>query len=642
MGDLIGQVVPGRHYFVPVDEFDRVRRLPSDATGRTAVFATLARINALYMIARAGSGHIGSSFSSLDIVSWLFLNVLQDADVYFSSKGHDAPGIYSVMIALGRLPEDKLHRLRRLDGLPGHPDIHTPGIVANTGSLGMGISKAKGMVEAGRLKNSPARVFVMTGDGELQEGQIWESLGSAANRRMHEIVAIVDYNKLQSDTFVSQVSDLGDVVAKFRAFGWHVERCDGHDLAAFRDALERCDAIRDRPKVVIADTIKGRGVSLWESTAMAADQEFYKYHSGAPLAREYRDAVQELIDRANHLLAAEGTSPLQLEQIDVPDSPAPVARQRLIPSYTRALLEAAAKRADLVALDADLILDTGLIEFRGKFPSRFFECGIAEQDMVSQAGGMALSGLLPVVHSFACFLSTRPNEQIYNNCTEGRKIIYVGSLAGLVPGGPGHSHQSVRDISALGAMPGMTLVEPSCEQEVGPLLDWCVDEATGPAYVRLVSVPVAVNFRLPDGYRPAPGRGVTLRDGNDVVIIAYGPVMLSEALKAADDLQSRGLSVRVVNLPWLNQVDGHWLRQSLVNTRLAVTIDNHFLKGGQGEMIAAALCGIAAPKLVSLGLSEVPLSGTNEEVLHAHGLDAAHIARAIEDSGIRQSLPAAT
>ena len=131
-----------------------------------------------------------------------------------------------------------------------------------------------------------------------------------------------------------------------------------------------------------------------------------------------------------------------------------------MPAYGEALIAAAEREPRLVALDADLRLDTGLVAFRERFPERFFECGIAEQDMVSQAGAMALAGLIPVCHSFACFLSTRPNEQIYNNATERSKVIYVGSLAGLVPGGPGHSHQSVRDISALGAVPGMALIEP--------------------------------------------------------------------------------------------------------------------------------------------------------------------------------------
>ena len=166
--------------FVPRSEFERIEGLGLKPAARAALFATLCRINTLYMVARAGSGHLGSSFSSLDIVSWLYLNELHQGDasgdVYFSSKGHDAPGLYAVLLATGLLPFDRIHTLRRLGGLPGHPDVATPGVVTNTGPLGMGISKAKGMILANRLSGRQGRVFVMTGDGELQEGQIWESL----------------------------------------------------------------------------------------------------------------------------------------------------------------------------------------------------------------------------------------------------------------------------------------------------------------------------------------------------------------------------------------------------------------------------------------------------------------------------------
>src|ERR1041385_8150709 len=213
--------------FVPVSEFTRVMDAKGSASAKAAAFAALARINTLYMIAGAWSGHIGTSFSSLEIMSWLFLNELRDldkgpeaADIFFSSKGHDAPALYSVLIGLGLLPADKLHELRRIGGLPGHPHVETPYIQANTGSLGMGVSKAKGMALANRLTHRHRRIFVMTGDGELQEGQFWESLGSAANMRLGEIVAIVDHNKIQSDTWVRNVSELGDVEAKLRAFGW--------------------------------------------------------------------------------------------------------------------------------------------------------------------------------------------------------------------------------------------------------------------------------------------------------------------------------------------------------------------------------------------------------------------------------------
>src|SRR5678809_1367004 len=174
--------------YVPVREFQRLLRADVDAVYRARAFAALARVNTLYMIAGAWSGHIGTSFSSLEIMSWLFLNEIRDldkgddrCDIFFSSKGHDAPALYNVLIGLGLLDEDLLHQLRRLRGLPGHPHVQTPYVQANTGSLGMGVSKAKGMVLANRLQGKERRIFVLTGDGELQEGQLWESLASAVN-----------------------------------------------------------------------------------------------------------------------------------------------------------------------------------------------------------------------------------------------------------------------------------------------------------------------------------------------------------------------------------------------------------------------------------------------------------------------------
>ncbi|WP_441280334.1 transketolase family protein [Tardiphaga sp. 862_B3_N1_1] len=634
MGDLAGQAVEGTLYYAPYAEFERVKDANFAAKDRAAIFADMCRLNALYMIARAGSGHIGSSFSSMDIISWLLLEEMKGPDVYFSSKGHDAPGYYAALIGTGQLDFDLVHKLRQIDGLPGHPDVGTLGMVTNTGSLGMGISKAKGMVLANRLASRVGRVFVMTGDGELQEGQLWESLVSAANMGLHEIVVIVDHNKLQSDTFVKNVSDLGDLEAKFRAFGWRVERCDGHDLNAFAAALASLEG-DSRPKIVIADTVKGKGVSFMEHTSLDSDVAMYRFHSGAPDSSMYRAAAQEIMTRLNERLSATGKADLELETIDRPRSPAPPATaQRLIGAYTKALLNQAEKRSDLVALDADLILDTGLIPFREKYPNRFFECGIAEQDMVSMAGGMALNGLLPIVHSFACFLSARPNEQIYNNATEHTKIVYVGSLAGVVPGGPGHSHQAVRDISALAAVPKMTIVEPSCEAEVESLLQWCVDEAPGSSYMRLISLPWEIPYTLPVDYKPKYGQGVVLAPGTDIAIIAYGPVMLTSAFQAAQVVAGKtGLSVKVVNLPWLNVVDKDWLKTILPGCKHVFSIDNHYVIGGQGDAIGRTLAALGAGiPHTCIGLEEVPPSGTNPQVLARVGLDAASLAITISNA----------
>ncbi|MDQ4097138.1 MAG: transketolase, partial [Actinomycetota bacterium] len=509
--------------YVPRDQFAGLWSPGADSYVRSALFADMCRLNALYMIMRAGSGHIGTSFSSLDIVSWLHLEQLglgpgedeAERGVYMSSKGHDAPALYAVLWACGRLDGELIHRLRRREGLPGHPDVGTPGMSANTGSLGMGISKAKGMVEAARLAGTRRPVFVLTGDGELQEGQIWESLQGARNRQLGEITVVVDHNKIQSDTWVRDVSDLGDLEAKFRAFGWNVARCDGHDLRAFDEVLRSVRADDAVPGVVIADTVKGRGVSFMEG--IDSEDGLYHFHSGAPPLEVFDKAFDEILDRANAAMASLGGSALEPETVEVPARAQPKG-QRLVTAYSRALVDQGERDGRIVVLDADLVLDCGLIPFAQRFPERFIECGIAEQDMVSQAGGLALSGRLPIVHSFACFLAARPAEQIYTNATERTKVVYVGSLAGVVPGGPGHSHQAVRDISLVSAVPGLVAVEPSTEDEVAALLDVCLHEVPGSVYFRLVTAPIDVPFRLPSGYRPVPGQGVTVRSGPDGVV----------------------------------------------------------------------------------------------------------------------------
>ena len=627
-------------WYVPLSEFQRILQADIEISSRVPLFAGAARINALYMIARAGSGHIGSSFSSMDIVSWLYLAEMREGDVFFSSKGHDAPGYYAAMIGMGRLDFGLLQDLRRKGGLPGHPDVSVPICASNTGSLGMGISKAKGMLYATKHLGRTGRVFVMTGDGELQEGQIWESLISAANNGLANLIAIVDHNKLQSDTFVAGTSDLGDVEAKFAAFGWAVARCDGHDPEALRAALERVEKQEDRPKVIIADTIKGKGVSFMEHTSLDSDVALYRFHSGAPDLQTYILALQELKAGVDADLLRLGASPLVLSSAEVPARPAsPSQMERLIGAYSHALIQQAKDNSRIVALDADLVLDTGLIPFREQFPDRFVECGIAEQDMVSQAGGMALGGLLPVVHSFACFLSARPNEQIFNNATEKTRIVYVGSLAGILPGGPGHSHQAVRDISSLAAVPGLELLEPCGSAELAFVLEYCLNKAPGSTYLRLISIPCEIPYELPEGYRLERGRGTVLREGTDAVIIGYGPLLLSRAWQAADQLIEEGIKVRLVNLPWLNRFDTQWLEGVIIGCKLLITLDNHLLIGGQGEMLLSALAsaGVKLPQVIRMGVESVPVCGLNDEVLCAHGLDSRSIAKKISDTLIKDN-----
>jgi transketolase len=624
--------------FVSKSEFERLLSANIPAIEKAEMFASFCRINTLYMISKGGSGHIGTSFSCIEILTWLFLYELglpgtdgekDDADIYFSSKGHDAPALYAVMTGLGLLDFDLIHKFRRLGGLPGHPDVGTPGIPTNTGSLGMGISKAKGFTAADRLKGIERRIFVVTGDGELQEGQIWESLGSAVNNNMSNIYAIVDNNKIQSDTWVKDTSDTGDLVGKFAAFGWHAEHCNGNDLQAFSDALKNGAAV-DLPKVIVADTIKGRGVDFMEGNDLGEDG-LYRYHSGAPGEDEYLRANQQLWDHTHSLSREYGLPEVETGNTVIESVAANSNAVSLIARYREELLTQGAKNQTVVALDADLRVDVGSDPFSKAFPDRYFECGIAEQDMVSQAGTMALSGLIPVLHSFACFMVPRANEQIYNNASEHSKIIYIGALAGILPAGPGHSHQSVRDIAALRGTPGLNLIEPACGDELAAVLDWAVNVSNESTYIRLVSIPWSLDWTPDPGITMQPGRGTTIEDGSDLTIFGYGPVLLSQALEARQILnKEHGLHAKVVNLPWLDKVDSDWLAETVIDGKPVFTLDNHYVNGGQGMTISSAIAGLSSGCTVTpFGISEIPECGENSEILKASGLDGESISRRI-------------
>jgi transketolase len=628
MGDLIGDAGGTAATLVPPDEITRLRAAGGDRYDVVRAFATACRLNTLGMIHLAGSGHIGSSFSSLDVVAWLHLDHLGDDDVYFSSKGHDVPGLYSVLLGLGRLDWALATRLRRLGGLPGHPDVATPGIPFNTGSLGMGISKAKGLIRADRLHGRRRRVVVMTGDGELQEGQIWESLATAARDAMDELTVVVDHNRLQSDLPVAQVSDLGDLEAKFTAFGWDVSRIDGHDLDQIAAAFT---APAHGPRAIVAETLKGAGVGQIEHTSRPPDERFYPFHSGALPDEVYQQARQELLDRLTTQFDALGLGTVNTEMVardagigapalEAPDADA-AGPQALLAAYGRALVAAGREHANVVVLDADLMVDLALVGFRDTYPDRFVECGIAEQDMVSQAGGLAAGGALPVVNSFGTFLSGRPREQILNNASEHRTIVYMGALAGLVPAGPGHSHQAMQDVASFGSIPGMSVIAPSTERQVADAVALATSGTLGATYLRLCSFPVPVPY--PDVALPPRGEGlVRLTGDGPVTVVGYGPTLLTEAFHAiaADDtLRGR---VTLVELPWLTDLDDDWLQRTLAHAHDLVVLDDHHVAGGLGERLGGRLAarGMRA-RCHILGIEGFPECGTPDEVLRAHGLD---------------------
>ncbi len=626
--------------FIPYQEFQRILNSPLDKFAGLEIISDMCRVNTLSAIKRAGSGHIGSSFSSIDIFAYMYfceMNVLRlgldspNRDVFFSSKGHDAPGQYSLLMAAGVIGFEELIKLRRLGGLEGHPEVTTPGMEANTGSLGMGISKARGIAFAKRLHNQGGSVFVLTGDGELQEGQVWEALQNSAHQVLTNIVVIVDANKVQTDRRVSEVIELKNLEEKITAFGWHVERCDGHSLSGLKMAFASLRNVTDRPKVLIADTLKGKGVSFMERF----DGNIYRWHSGAPDDESFKNAHMELVSGINSRLGRFNMEPVRVEVPAQDNSSAyKVSDEKVVNTYGKVLVDLASERKDIVVLDADLSADCGLRLFEEKYPERFIENGIAEQDMVSMAGGLALSGCLPVVHSFSAFLSSRANEQIFINASEGTKIIYVCNYAGMLPAGPGVSHQGVRDISILGGLPNMIAMEPCNAAETKLLLEWCVNEAKESCLLRLSIFPSPGPLRLPDIYSLEYGKGAVLAEGRDAVIFAYGPVMLHEALLASRLLSENNITLRVVNLPWLNRVNREWLEDVTGGCDFIFVMDNHSASGGLGDSILNALVasvGMRDKEFHKFAIDGYPECGTPAEVLRFHRLDGESIADRIMD-----------
>jgi transketolase len=626
--------------FISQEEFTRVRGGPRPGPERLALLADMCRLNALTAIKRAGSGHVGTTFSSLDIVATLYFRVMNtlsldardpDRDIYLSSKGHDAPGLYAVLFAAGRLAREPFLNLRRLGGVPGHPDVQTPGIEANTGSLGMGVSKAKGFAWSKRQRGRRGTVYVLTGDGEWQEGQGYEALQSAVHQRLTNLTVIVDHNRVQSDRLVEETASLGDFERKVQAFGWATARCDGHDPAALLAALERLRQTTDRPRLLIADTIKGRGVSFMEHpAALRAENGWYRWHAGAPPDDAYRRAVEEITARLEAGVAAAGLGPLRLGESAPAPAPTPASADHVGDAFGTALAAFGRARPDLVVLDGDLVNDCRLREFAAACPDRFIESGIAEQDMVSMAGALAREGWLPVVNSFAAFLAARANEQIANNAQERTKVIYACHYAGLLPAGPGASHQSLRDVAAFATLPACVILQPATPEEARQALAFCVEGTRDTAVLRLFLGPSPAPIELPAGYRLTLGRGAVLTEGTDAALFAYGPVMVAQALEAARRGLEQALAVRVINFPWLNRVDPAWVREAIGPCRLVAVAEDHAPAGGLGDLLIrqlAAQGSLQGRRAAVFGVEGHPACGTPEEVLRAHRLDGESLAQ---------------
>ena len=609
-------------FFVPQKE---IAKYSLDLNFHLIAFAC--RLNILSMIKKAGSGHIGSSFSAIDIVlaTRRFLNREAPREgIFFSSKGHDAPAIYAAGHVLAELEDNSLLTLRRMNGLPGHPETHIPGVPTNTGSLGMGISKAKGFILGARAAGKPDPIVItLLGDGELQEGQIWESMPGAARDKMGSLIAIVDGNKIQSDTWTEKVLPLGNLRSRVSGCGWNYFECNGHDSDEMQTALK--EALRDdKPTFIYAHTVKASGVPLMSN--FAADASYFRFHSGAPTDDDYMaasDYLCKILESEPSESDIKALSSNRSHDSLAVDKEVRTRTPSLIQKWNSLLRSECSRNEKIIALDADLTYDTGTYELSRDYPLQYIQCGIAEQDMVSIAGTLALTGNIPIVHSFASFLTTRALEQIFNNTTENTRIIYAGFLSGIVPTGPGHSHQAVIDVGVMGSIPGVKIFEPACPFELElALKNSLVYE--GPSYIRINSIGIVDS---PHEMNHLPNL-ISRHKGKDIAFVTSGVTMVSlvEKLAITKDIS---IYTRVeVNRELSEDEIGHLIRYSLV-----VVLENYTKCRGSFEMIRNKMQDTSV-KVIRIGIDEIPRNGDLDSVLRWHKLDYDSI-----DEVVTKSLP---
>jgi transketolase len=611
------------------------------------------RCDLIRMLAEAGSGHSGGSLSAVEIVTALYWHVLRvrpeepawpERDRFVLSKGHAAPVLYAALAERGFFPAAELQTLRKLGSrLQGHPDLRkVPGVEASTGSLGQGLSVGLGMALAGRLDRRSYRVYVLLGDGECEEGQVWEAAMAAAHYHPGNLTAIIDNNGLQIDGPVAEVLSPLPLPEKWRAFGWEVTEVDGHDLAALLQAFDwAADANDGRPKLIVAHTVKGQGVSFMENQV--------DWHGKAPSSEQAACALKELgsnrqeLDQAavgrdgqEHRPPVYGQTgelspgPAQLQAITIQGGLEPIATRD---AYGRALVELGGRLPDLVVLDADLSKSTKTGEFAKVYPDRFFDMGIAEQNLMGTAAGLALAGKIPCASTFAIFATGRAYDQIRNTIAyAGLNVKIVATHAGITVGEDGGSHQALEDIGLMRALPGMTVIVPADATETRKAVEAAV-AMKGPCYIRLGRTAVPVLFG--DEYRFQIGKAVVLKQGTEAVVFACG-IMVSEALKAAEQLAAKGVSVAVVDVHTIKPLDLDLVVDLARRTGAVVTAEEHSINGGLGSAVAEALGEHCPVPLLRLGVRDrFGESGKPAELMEAFGLTAPHIVQAVEQVRLR-------
>ncbi|MEV5903536.1 transketolase [Streptomyces sp. NPDC052127] len=592
------------------------------------------RVDSVRASAAAGSGHPTSSMSAADLMAVLLANHFRydfdrpahpGNDRFVLSKGHASPLLYSAYKAAGAIDDEELLTFRELGSrLEGHPTPQRlPWVETATGSLGQGLPVGVGIALAGkRLDRVGYRVWVVCGDSELAEGSVWEAAEHAGHEHLDNLTVIVDVNRLGQRGPTRHGHDLGAYARRFQAFGWHTIEIDGHDVDAVDRAYGEAASTLGQPTAILARTLKGRGVRSVE------DREGLH---GKPLP-DADEAIEELggiRDLRVHgpgpaearMLHSVPTGPLVLPRWEGEDREKGVATRD---AYGKALAALGAAREDIVALDGEVSDSTRAEAFAKEYPDRFFECYIAEQQLVAAAVGLATRGWVPYASTFAAFL-TRAHDFVRMAAVSGVGINLVGSHAGVAIGQDGPSQMGLEDLAMFRAVHGSTVLYP-CDPHQTARLVAAMAGLDGVRYLRTSRGADPVLYG-PDEEFPVGGSKVLRSSDRDRLTIVAAGVTVHEALKAAEALDGEGIAARVIDLYSVKPVDRATLRRAAEETGLLLSVEDHHEQGGLGDaVIDAFLDGRPVPRLVRLAVRTMPGSASPAEQLHAAGIDAESIA----------------
>lgn len=591
----------------------------------------------------AGSGHPSSSLSGVEFMVALMFSeggfFRQDLknphaitnDRFVLSKGHAAPLLYSLYEAAGAVSHDELMSLRKFGSkLEGHPTPEFAFADVTTGSLGQGLSVGLGMALGIKLRNfgfkRTPKVYVMMGDSESAEGQIYEAAQAASFHKADNLVAILDVNRLGQRGPTMLGWDLKTYQKRFESFGWEaIVLEDGHDVVAIQNALKSALMEQTKPIIFILKTKKGHGVSLLE------DQD--NWH-GKPVPKDKLEAALKEIGEVDMKLTATIASPESSVVPPAASSTQPSTQPFKTPYSTReaygdALVELGHEDPDVVVLDGETGNSTFSEKFQKHFSDRYFELFIAEQNMISVALGLSKIGYKPYSSTFAAFL-TRAFDQIRMAQYSDPNLNICGSHAGVSIGQDGASQMGLEDLSMMRSLLNSTVLYPSDPYQTVKLVK--LSNATnGVTYIRTTREKTPLLYSEKDTFKVG-GSTVLKEDVKDVAVILTAGITLHEALKAYETLKSNGIAVAVVDLYSIKPLDIQTIRRFSERTKHVIVVEDHYPAGGIGEAVAHVILDEVKEsiKFTHLCVRRLPHSGSPEELLKYEEIDAEAIAAAVK------------